>query len=406
MKILKDSSFYVLGEVLSKMVAFILLPYVSRKMGVANYGELSYFSTYSAIFGFLLLLSQDGAISRYFYFYGKRSLNLILFAGYAYTLTVGIIMLLICWWFKSEIMAYLVISAIVSSFIAVQFSVRQCRRQAKTYFIIQMIGLLISTVSTIITLEVYETDLVEKRIIAILISNIFILIISSLWHFNNNKIKFFKLEKYKLGLFYVLGFGLPLVLHHISNLLKGQLDRIFIYHLFNEVELGLYAMGANIALLINMLILAVNKASIPYYFEAMKNNKISIKWIHQKALYAFLISPIPSLVLIFFIPDVVFQWILGDEFFGVKYFVEVFAFSYMLTIPYLLLVNYLFYYGKNSTISLLSILSTLFYLLFLFIFSWLGRMDYIPFSSVFSSLVLLVVLYFATLKVSIEREKL
>lgn len=405
MRILKDSSFYVLGEVLSKMVAFILLPYVSRKMGVANYGELSYFSTYSAIFGFLLLLSQDGAISRYFYFYGKRSLNLILFAGYAYTLTVGIIMLLICWWFKSEIMAYLVISAVVGSFVTSQSIVRQCRKQAKTYFIIQMIGLLVGTASTVITLELYETDLVEKRIIASLIAGVIMLIISSVWHFNQNKLKKFSLAKYKLGLIYILGFGLPLVLHNISGLLKGQLDRIFIYHRFSEIDLGLYAMGANIAMLMQILIVALNKATVPYYFEAMKSKKINIKWVHKKAWYAFLIAPIPSLILILFIPGSLFEWILGEQFSGVKYFVQIFVFSYMLNIPYILLVNYLFYYAENKIISILSVLSTLFYLIFLFLFSWLGNMNYIPFSSVFSALLLLLILYLSTLKVAKAREK-
>lgn len=404
MKILKDSAFYILGEVLSKMVAFILLPYISRKMGAANYGELSYFSTYASIFGFLLLLSQDGAVSRYFYFYGKRSLNLIIFSGYAYILSLGVLMLCVCWWFKSEIMAYLVITAIVSSVVSVQSSVRQCRKQAKSYFAIQMIGLIVGTIATVLSLELYDTDLVEKRIIASLITGIIVLIVSTLWHFRQTKFKLFKLEKYKLGLLYVLGFGFPLILHNISGLLKGQLDRIFIYHRFNEIELGIYAMGASIAMLMQIIIVAMNKATVPYYFEAIKNKQITIKWIHQKAFLAFLCTPIPSVIL-YFIPDGLFQWILGDQFNGVKYYVGVFVFSYMLNIPYVILVNYLFYYAENKTISFLSVLSTIFYLLFLVLFTWIGEIKYIPFSNVIGSLILLCILYFNTQKVAFVKER-
>lgn len=57
--------------------------------------------------------------------------------------------------------------------------------------------------------------------------------------------------------------------------LKGQLDRIFIYHKFSETDLGLYAMGAQLALIVSIAIQALNKAIIPYFYEALKQKKIS-----------------------------------------------------------------------------------------------------------------------------------
>ncbi len=71
MALVKDSAIYLAGEILSKAIPFMLIPYLSRKLGVDGYGELSYYQTYIALFVIFLGLSQDGAIARYFYFYGN-----------------------------------------------------------------------------------------------------------------------------------------------------------------------------------------------------------------------------------------------------------------------------------------------------------------------------------------------
>ncbi|HHF3653343.1 TPA: flippase, partial [Haemophilus influenzae] len=43
MKVFKDSVIYLVGELSSKLVPFLLLPYLSRKLGVEGYGSLSYY---------------------------------------------------------------------------------------------------------------------------------------------------------------------------------------------------------------------------------------------------------------------------------------------------------------------------------------------------------------------------
>lgn len=73
---------------------------------------------------------------------------------------------------------------------------------------------------------------------------------------------------------YLFGFGIPLILHHSSIFLKGQLDRVFIYHKFSEEDLGLYAMGAQIAMILAIVVQALNKATLPYFYEALKQKKL------------------------------------------------------------------------------------------------------------------------------------
>lgn len=397
MRVFKDSVVYLIGEMLARTAPFLLLPYLSRKLGVAGFGELSYYQTFMAIFVIVIGLSQDGAVARYFYIYGKRSLNLVIHTGYAYSLCVASILLLYFYFIQSEILAYLTISVLFQSFLAIQLSVRQCQKQAFPYTIIQFCSALCSTLLTILMLEIYETDLVEKRIIAILISNILVWAGSYLLYLKNSHKKSFTLNNYLQALSYLLAFGLPLIIHNLSLFLRGQLDRIFIYHKFSETELGLYAMGLQIASILMVIIQAINKALIPYFYEGLKKKRIELKHIHKWAILSLFITPIPTLI-VWLTPENVILWLLGEHFIGVKYYISLFIFSTTLIIPYLILVNYFFYLGKNKLISICSFLSTSVYVVSLMILIQTD-IQYVPYSSIIGAVIILPILYIMTKRV-------
>lgn len=404
MKILKDSFIYLAGELVSKIMPFLLLPYLSRKLGVEGYGELSYYQTFAALFAIFIGLSQDGAITRYFYTYGHRSLDLIVKSGHIYSISLGLIFIIFSIFYKSYILLYIILSSILGSFISVQLAIRQCQKKVRSYISIQLFGSFISVIITIITLEFYTQNLVEKRIISSLIANILIVIFA--YYFYNKKIlykkTYWKIRKYKIGILYILGFGIPLVLHHTSGFIKGQIDRVFIYHKFTESDLGLYSMGAQLSSILMLCIMAINKATIPYIFELLKNKRITIKDIHKYFYFSLLFIPIPILI-IYFIPESLFIWMLGDSFLGVKYYFLSFSVSTVLFIPYMILVNYLFYYGKNKLISFSSTLSVLAYLISLF-YLINTKISYIPFASIIGSVIILPILYYFTAQISKEKE--
>ncbi len=66
----------------------------------------------------------------------------------------------------------------------------------------------------------------------------------------------------------------------------------------------------------------------------------------------------------------------------------------MLLIPYIILVNYLFYFGQNKSIAVCSILSAIIYFISLIVFTNLN-IEYVPFASIISSISMLTILYYA-----------
>lgn len=402
MKSLKNSAIYVAGEIISKGIGFFLLPYVSHKMGPEAYGELSYYSTITALFGLVLAMGQGEAVSRHYYFYGKRSMNLIVRTGYAYTILLGILMLIFCGIFRSEVMAYLVISAVFGVLISTQLSIRQCQKQASSYIAIQIISAVVSSLATIITLEIYQTDLAIKRVIATLFSNILVFLIAYFLYTQKTETsRKFSWKTHKIAFLYILGLGLPLIFHGLSGFLKGHTDRILIYNKFTKYELGLYSMGVNLASIWSILIFAVNKAMVPYYFEGLKKGEISRKKVHHWAFLSLLFVPIPSLVM-YMIPNDLLIWLFSEKFDGTKNYIILFLASFSLAIPYLFLVNYLFYHAKSKLIATCSIISTGIYLVSLWALSYTS-VEYLPWASVLGAVGILPILYYMTLKVNVKK---
>lgn len=397
MKIFKDGGLYLFGEFFAKALPFILLPYLTRKLGADEFGELSY---YQAILAFLLIflgLSQHGAVARYYYFYGNRSINMVVTSGYFLNIFSSLVLILIFILLKHEVLIYITLVAMFQSLIDVQLSLRQCQKKAIQYITIQIVYSALNFSLTILFLELFSTNLVEKRILAMLFSGFISFVIFYFLYIKTLSKSFsYSKRQYKIAIKYILFFGLPLFLHGISGVIKGQFDRILIFNKFSEVELGIYSAGFQVASVLSVAIMALNKAIIPYYYEWLKQKKINKTIIKKYFFLSFLIVPIPGFFA-WILPENLYTFFLGEEFAGSKYFVIIFLFSMALNIPYLILVNYLFYYGKNIQISTASIASTIAYVLFLFLIMSFG-VAYLPFAGILAELLSLPILYFFCLR--------
>ena len=232
---------YLVGELIAKSFPFLMLPYLTRKLGTEGFGELSFYLTMLSLFGIVIGMSQEGAVTRYFYFYGKRGLHNIIKVGYLYNLVISLALLLACWIFNAEILAYIVIATTFQSFLNVMLATQQCQKKPWSYISIQLLLSLSNVVYTILALEWFYTDQVRNRILAIVLANTTTFLIVIL--FNQKSIQLSKTISWlriKQSSLYIFSFGIPLILHQSSFFIKGQLDRIFIYKNFSISELEIY----------------------------------------------------------------------------------------------------------------------------------------------------------------------
>lgn len=392
MKVLKDSFIYLIGELFAKSLPFLMLPYLTRKLGPDGFGELSYYLTMLALFGIFVGLSQDGAVTRYFYFYGKKALNTVVKAGYLFNILISGLLLVGCWWFKAEIMAYIVLATMFQSFVSVQLALRQCQKQPFKYITIQIILSLTNVVFTVAALEYFTQDLVAYRILAIVVSNLTTFVIASLVLgdlFKNE----FKLSwnRLRLGFLYIFSFGLPLILHQSSFFIKGQLDRIFIYQQYTKTELGVYSAGVQVAAVLPIVLMALNKAIVPYYYQGLKENSLTVEKIKKYTLMSLPICLLPALVG-WLLPEQVYVWFLGQGYEQSKYYTVMYLLGFGANLPYLLLINYFFFHGRNFLISKVTAISSVVYLCLLFLFVS-NAIELIPYALLISNIFLLLILF-------------
>jgi O-antigen/teichoic acid export membrane protein len=391
-RILKDSVIYLSGELLAKSLPFLMLPYLTRKLGTEGFGELSFYLTMLSLFGIVIGMSQEGAVTRYFYFYGKRGLHNIIKVGYLYNLVISLALLLACWIFNAEILAYIVIATTFQSFLNVMLATQQCQKKPWSYISIQLLLSLSNVIYTVLALEWFYTEQVRNRILAIVLANATTFLIVIL--FNKKLIQLSKTISWlrlKQSSLYIFSFGLPLILHQSSFFIKGQLDRIFIYQKFSAGELGIYSAGVQIASVLPIIFMALNKAMVPYYYENLKAKKLTTDKIKRYVLYSIPICILPS-ALAFFTPNSVYTWFLGSNFGSSHYYVGFYLLGFGLNLPYLLLVNYFFYHGKNTLISKLTISSSFLYLILLILLTQLSLRD-VPFALLVSNIILIILLW-------------
>ncbi len=391
-RLAKESSLYILGEIFSKSIPFLLLPYLTRKLGVSGFGELSYYQTIQILILILIGLSQDGAVMRYYYVYGKRALGLIVSTGYMFTISLSILFYIFCLFVDSYILLFVALAATFQSLVSVQLSLNQCQRQVKRFFIIQSGYSLLLLFNTVLFFEVFGSQKIEYYFVAMFLANILVLI--SIFYYNPFKGYVFKRyypRQYWVAFKYILVIGTPLLLHQLSLFTKGKFDRVLIYENFTSQELGIYSAGLQIASVLAVILMAINRATVPYYYQAIKEGKITIAQIKKWVFISLLMIPIAPLFA-YFIPNSLYIFVLGHGFEQAQYYSIVFLIGFGLTVPYFILVNYLFYYAKNNIISACSLASTLIYLGFLFFILQYG-IECIPYSMIAGNTSMVIILY-------------
>ena len=96
-------------------------------------------------------------------------------------------------------------------------------------------------------------------------------------------------------------------------------------------------------------------------------------------------------------PETWFVWLLGAGYEGIRRYVCLFLVGFALTLPYYLLVNYLFYHAQNRRIATVSLLSAGVYLLVLLAADTRG-IQWMPLAMISGNAAVLPILYYCVKK--------
>ena len=349
---------YMTATFFTKALAFISVPVFTRLLSPDEYGILALFASIISVSNIFLSFNFPGAVARYYHekdknfgeFISSNILFLFLFNIFSFSL-INL--------FKNEISSLInidvdvfIIAIIVAIFnipINMFLSYLQTSKQSDKYSFLSVSKSVIMLVISIIWVYLLSDQRFFGKIYANLVVSGVIFIIAIIYFIKLGKPKFkFRYVKYSLV------FGVPLIPHALSNFILSYFDRIAINQLTGSFDTGLYSFAYNVGMIMNVVVMAMNKAWVPMFYDNLKENnynKINSMAINYSKYIFF-----AAISLILFSKEIVM--ILADKsYYAALDLVPIIILSSVFIFFYTLFANYSFYRKKTALISTATLLA-------------------------------------------------
>lgn len=389
-KVLKDVIVYLFGDIIAKLIPFLIIPYLTNVLGPADFGELSYYIAISTFLSSLINFGQDVTYTKTKFKYDERISFFILTFGFY--LSVFLFILLIIYSVSFKLSSLHILSVIVSfSMYSLNkmYSFAQVNFKVNNYVLVQIFnGLFISLITVLVFDNICGS--VESRLIIIAVGNI--LSTYMIIFLQKKDLVFKKVKRKKLIIRYFFYNSFPIFLHGVILASKGAIDKMIIFSKYNPEFLGSYSLGFQISSIYGLLLISINKSLMPTYFQFLRKNPNSHNFIIYCSLISLIIAPL-SYIITLQIPNFIYVWVFGEGFSDLSNLIALLISALSLQIPYFILGNYLIYKGKNYYLATSTAVSTIIYLNALYFLEEMS-LDMIAIVFLFCNLIHVAYLFF------------
>lgn len=336
------------------------MPVLTRVLTPEDYGIISMQAVILGIVSPFIGLSVHGSISVRFYDMKKEELARYIgnsfFILFMSTVVVSCLLFIgsrfVSHWtsFPAQWLFSVVVIAFGQFIILIRMILWQCQGRPFHFATFQILQMVINVGLSVYLIVVERMDW-KGRIIAYIVTITlfsifgFILLIRSGW------IKFnFDRKDIRRG----LKFGCPLIPHALGGMLITQTDRLFITNMVGIHDTGIYAVGFQIGMIIEILASSFNRAYVPWLFERLKKEEPAIKLKIVKLTYKYFLVIFGLAIALAFLAPIFIPFFIGKAFGGaVKYIVWI-AIGGSFSGMYYMVANYIFYAGATHLLALVT----------------------------------------------------
>ncbi|HVY68396.1 MAG TPA: oligosaccharide flippase family protein [Verrucomicrobiae bacterium] len=358
--LLQSAGVYAAASILAAAMPFALIPILTRHLNQADYGRVALFQTAVNVVSLFTGLSVDLAVSRQFYDRDKKEMACFLGACLVLlalsTAALGLLILFLPG--LAARMTQLSVEAVLaavgvaaSRFISnITLGLWQVRLRAFSYSCYQLLQAALNVSLTlwfVIRLGYGWRGLVLAQLIAGGVAAVMGIVVMIAdfglrvgWHWREMRL--------------ALGFGLPLIPHSLGGLAIGMTDRLAIANLVGVAEAGVYAVGAQIGMIVNVILGAFNTAWTPWVFSRLKRGSDADKQAITRATYLCFLGMAGLAVSVVAVSPLVFKWCIGQRFQGAIRYVPWVAAGYMFNGMYKLVCTHIFYSNKTYLLAVIT----------------------------------------------------
>ncbi|MBN2406659.1 MAG: oligosaccharide flippase family protein [Elusimicrobia bacterium] len=284
-KVIKNSIYYTLGNVLPRTVGFILLPIITKYLSPAEYGITNSMNILRNILMVVITLSLARSINRLYFDYKTDEEKKEFIGTMAISVFVVSSLFILCFFVFGKYVAmsfksipfypYFAI-ALLTEYFAVFSNVPRAyyivTEQGSRFLSINFFSFVISTALTVLFVVKYKMGAVGVLSSLMVTKFIFIFVWSSV--LIRNATFRFNMDMAKSA----LHFSLPLIPLVASGWVLNWSDRIFIERFFSLKEVGVYSFGYKLASIPLFIMAAAWTAYSPYFLkkasEGPENTKV------------------------------------------------------------------------------------------------------------------------------------
>jgi O-antigen/teichoic acid export membrane protein len=355
--LLGGAAVYVLGNLLQKAAAFLLIPLYTYYLSPGDFGITGIVQSTNQILTIVLALGINSAIQRYYYDYYEDETQLKQYISSTFlflTVTASAASLglhlggepvwnLLFRQVPFAPYAQLMIWTVWGS-VLTQYALNLYRaRQEPARFVITQLGSFLLTTTATIYLVAFRHLGARGQLMGLLVGSVVTAIISSMLLFREYLTLQVDWKFIRVSMVY----GLPLIPHLIAQWVKTSLDRLILENFTTLSEVGIYTLGYKLGLIMQVLVNSTNRAYVPYFFEMMKS------YAHPKdrfkKILAFYVAIFGSICLagVLFGREVL-QLLAPPGYYPAATIVPLILFGFLINGYYFLAVNPLFYFEQTA----------------------------------------------------------
>ncbi|EPG6268519.1 lipopolysaccharide biosynthesis protein [Klebsiella aerogenes] len=368
MKKLAGAALLSVGDILGKLIGFLILPYLTSRMGTVEYGILTLYLSFIQILIILISFSGQGLLPVKFIqesetaglIFRRDNINL----GIVISIFLFLISLLIKPFLHFSISAYdlfwIIFAALVQAINVINLS---HLRISQTYRIATIGQFALSVMNVVFTVILFTvlTGSAINRLIAVSFSFLFVQLLYSFFIYSKLKIDNSKTTlslvcRYKEIFLY----GVSLWPHHGSYWIKSTIDRFFITHYLSVSIVGVYGLALQLSSILMLFFTVINQACQPFIYRYLNSGEF--KKVRKVQLGYAIIVLFSALAYSIILP-IVFPWLFNSKFNdALKYFTYLMPGTVFMCIYYIY-THALFFYKRNKKISLITASSMIVHLL-------------------------------------------
>ena len=278
MKAVKSTGILLLSEILSKGIAFILVPLYSYVVEPKDFGKVAILQLFFTVFFLIVSFSLNSTFDKYYYdkkFKSTESLFSTIFAVQLLTISLGSILFFLLGYRAAEFLEiqnnlYLNLvfcTAIIAVFFPVVNSYLICSGQVEKVGIYSVLISLMRSISAFI-LIINMKDKILAIILANFVEQFLGLLISSPYYFKRLNLKQIERDKIKE----LIAYSCLFFPTSFSTFFVKFSDRLMIQYFLNYQSLGIYSMATRLVNIPGQFISTINKNFTPQMYRSISEN--------------------------------------------------------------------------------------------------------------------------------------